>query len=80
MSNNTKFQESFNAALLDLLKDRGVDAVEVTGFDDRTVYEGFCETCSYEYTVVDIFYKDSDGRSKKDTYEGSFANLIQELS
>jgi len=67
--------------MLGMLKDQfGIDAVKVDSWDDRVSYEGYCETCSYETTVVDIDYVDSAGTLKMYTYNGNFSDLMNRLS
>lgn len=67
------------AALADFLRDREVDVREVLSYDEETKYGGYCETCAYEYVVLDIMYENSEGKTKYYTYNGSFAELIRSL-
>lgn len=76
---DTAFASTFYTALRDFLKSRDVDAVEVTYVDDRTEYGGYCETCEYTYTVIDIDYIDSNGNPRTHTYSGDLGELIREL-
>lgn len=71
--------EMLNGALLSFLNARGLNATEVTGFEEDTEYDGYCETCFYEYTVVRIQYTDSQGQHEY-TYRGYFSELIRELT
>jgi len=54
--------------------------VEVTSYDETYRYGGGCETCAFEYTVVEIYYTDEDGASKSFEYDGSFGTLISNLT
>jgi hypothetical protein len=76
-------QRTILDALTKFLMDQGVtDIVRVTSFQDRTEYGGFCDTCEYTYTVVDIYYDKIVAGSKPGvyTYDGSFADLILSLT
>lgn len=48
------FKESFYAAFLSILKEYGLDAVEVTNVKEETDSGGYCETCWYETQVVEV--------------------------
>lgn len=76
---STEFETVFYDALLGFLKSNGVEATAVTGFDDRTEWGGGCETCEYQYVVMDIYYTDNAGRFRTYTYDGGFSSLISEL-
>ena len=72
--------ESINEALTRFVKEVDKDCDTVTDFEDRTEYGGYCETCSYEYVVVDIYYTTVKGGRKTYTYDGTFSSLIRNLS
>lgn len=42
--------------------------------------DGYCPTCSYEYTVLVVEYVDAFGDEHKQTVSANFADLIKELS
>lgn len=73
-------EDAIKEAALGMLQGYGVDAVKVVDFTEEQRMDGFCETCYYEWTVVEIKYLDGSGNP--DTYEwsGDFADLIRELS
>lgn len=71
--------ENICNAFAQFLRDRDLDVVEVVDWEERTVYDGYCETCYYEYVVVDIEYRDSEGTVKTYTYDGTFSSLMREL-
>jgi hypothetical protein len=72
--------DSIKEAMVGLLVRYGKAATEVTSWEDRTEYGGYCETCSYEYVVVDINYVEAvTGKRQTYTYDGTFATLIWEL-
>lgn len=80
MANSTvTFEQMFHTSLAAFLRNQGIDAVRVTDTEDRTEYGGYCETCSYEYTVIDIYFIDSDDRRQKYTYSGDLGELMREL-
>lgn len=72
--------KAFSEAIAIDLRERGLDAVEVTDFEDETQSTGYCDTCYYEYAVVKITYKDSDGALKNYTISESFAEYIKYLT
>lgn len=56
-----------------------LDAVEVTNVDQATESGGYCDTCWYEYAVIEISYKDSSGKLRSHTYSGDLGEFIREL-
>ena len=77
------WKDEFRAALLKYVQDKllCIDAVEVTDFEDHTVDRGYCETCSYTITIVEITYRDKQSyRLRQVEYEGSFSELITALT
>lgn len=73
-------EERVRESMLGLLQRSGLPAVEVTSFEEDKRNDGYCETCYYEYTVVEIYYRDEDNKSKMYVYSGNFADLIRELT
>ncbi len=73
------FQEIFYDALAALLEKNGIANATVVNFDEVTEYGGYCETCAYEYTEVNIAYE-VDGVYGVYRYSGSFGELIRSLS
>ena len=78
---DTSFEKRFRAALNEYInRQNGVDSNRVMGYETDTVTDGYCETCWYERTVVEIYYIETDtGRSRIYTYDGDFGALIREL-
>jgi hypothetical protein len=76
----SELQKDIKRAILKMIVRSGVDAVEVTDWEDRTEHGGYCETCAYEYVVVDITYVDSEGARKTYVYDSSFSDLIASLT
>lgn len=67
-------------AALRMLRTYGVnDAIEVTSFEEATQSGGYCETCYYEETVVEITYITETGVVKLFTFYGTFSELINAL-
>lgn len=63
------------------LRLRGVtDVVRVTDVktDDRNA--GYCETCSYEYTVLVVTYVNAFAEERTHEETMDFAELVKELS
>jgi len=52
---------------------------EVLSWEERTVYDGYCETCSYESTLLEIECRDLEGKKVTRTYDGTFAELMRAL-
>lgn len=85
------FKDSFNTALINLINEYGdryahytspevvSPAVEIIDYDDDTRDDGYCETCYYEYTVLEITYKAEDGETRKFVYGEDFGGLIDTL-
>ena len=77
---NANTQAEFLYATLGYLGELGYDdAEEVLTVDERTKYEGGCNTCAYEYQVLDIRYRTTDGSSREVTVEGSLAEIMRGL-
>ncbi|QIS16446.1 hypothetical protein [Nocardia arthritidis] len=74
------YSDEFLKAVAEYLrKTECLDVKEVISFSDRTVDDGYCDTCRYEYAVIDIAYRDSNRSTKEFTYKGDFADLIRAL-
>lgn len=54
-------------------------AVEILDFREETVNDGYCETCWYEYTVVEIDFISQSGERGTFVYGDDFADLVKEL-
>lgn len=52
---------------------------EVQTWNEVTEWGGYCETCSYETTTVDIGYTTPDGTSLTYSYYGKFGELLEAL-
>lgn len=73
-------QAEFLYAALGYLGELGYDdAEEVLTVDERTKFEGGCNTCSYEYQVLDVRYRTTDGSSREVTVEGSLSEIMKGL-
>lgn len=73
-------REAFLYDMLGFLGERGYDdAEEVLSVDERTKYEGGCNTCSYEYQVLDVRYRMIDGDTRTVTVEGSLSEVLSGL-
>lgn len=75
-----KFSDQFKKALLSLVKAYSdPDAVEVIDFREDEESGGYCPTCAYTETVVDIDYRRATGHRRSHRYAGGFAELVREL-
>lgn len=77
----------FNEALLESMKAMINDnewitdkAAKVTAYEEVEKSTGYCETCYYEWTEVDILYVDTEGKERKYNYDGDFGDLIRTLT
>lgn len=75
-----KFSDQFKGALLVMVqKYSDLEAVEVLDFEEDTIEGGYCSTCSYTETVVDVEYRREKGHRRTWRYSGGFADLIRDL-
>lgn len=76
----TETREMFLYDMLGYLGERGYnDAEEVVSVDERTLFEGGCNTCSFEVQVLDIRYRTVKGGHRTVTLEDSLAGLMNGL-
>lgn len=71
------WQERMMTAMSKLVSERVGQTVTVARYEDRTVYSGGCESCYYEYAVVDFY--DVEGKVVY-TYSGTFLEFMDELT
>lgn len=77
---STALERSIYDALAGLLMRWGVPNVaKVTSFYEDT-YIGRCDTCEYTTIEMDISYTRIDGTTGSYTYDGSFSELLGQLS
>lgn len=58
-------------------KSVGESIDKVVCYDERIDYGGFCETCSYEDYVIDIYFTVNDSNDYyKYTFNGSMSDLL----
>ena len=76
------WKDGFYAALLQFTQSHlgYSDAVQVTDFNVTKEDRGYCETCSYTTTVVQITYRDRKGRHRQADWDGNFAELMGYLT
>lgn len=73
-------REAFLYDMLGVLGHLGYDdAEEVLTVDERTKFEGGCNTCSYEVHVLDVQYRMVDGDTRTVTVEGSLSEVLGSL-
>lgn len=66
--------------MLGYLGERGYDdAEEVISIEERTQYSGGCSTCSFEYQVLDVRYRTTNGEHKTVVVDGSLSSLLGSL-
>ena len=76
----TKFNEMLLSSMAQLLRTRGCDVVRVTAYEEVQRADGYCDTCYYEWTEMEIFYVDKNGVTQTYNYGGNFGDLIRELT
>lgn len=80
MNPTDPFQQRFHEALKQWLVRRNLDVETVIGYEDDSYVDGGCTTCgSWSVIEVLIKYIDSEGRSRRFEYEGSFSQILKEL-
>jgi hypothetical protein len=68
-------------AMLAMIRRKGCDAAQVTGYRERSYNIGYCETCSDLVTDVRIHYHKPDGTEAHYQVEYTgLAELIRELT
>lgn len=73
--------EGFKGFIAEVLREDGYKDVEVVlSAEERTESDGYCDTCYYEYTVLDIVYLDADGVCERMTVQYSFSEIMQRAS
>jgi len=73
-------REAFLYGMLGYLGERGYnDAEEVISIDERTAFGGGCDTCSFEYQVLDVRYRTIKGGYKTVEVEGSLSELLNAI-
>lgn len=74
------FQDSLKARLGEYIRESyKFDVVEVTDWEDETVYGGYCDTCAYETVQLKVHYIDSKGDKCSVLLYDSFAEIIRYL-
>lgn len=76
------FEERFLNALGELVsKETGDSGVEVTSYDTTITKEGFCDTCSYDVTIIEVYYtSDNRTRTTRWTFRGGLGELMRALT
>jgi len=77
------WKDRMNAGIGEYLRSIGVDAIEVTGYNEEVdVYSwGGCETCGPEKDFeLSIYYKDSTGKSRTYTYANTFTEFLNNIT
>ncbi len=73
-------REAFLYDMLGYLGERGYDdAEEVVSIDERTRYSGGCETCSFEYQVLEVQYRMVGGGHRTVEVDGSLGEILNSL-
>jgi hypothetical protein len=68
-----------HGAMADMLRRKGIDAVEVISYYENRYRVGNCDTCGYDTVDVVITYLDGNGNDHRYDYSGYFSDLINEL-
>lgn len=58
----------------------GVPIRRVVTYEETTVNGGYCETCSFEYVVVKVVFKSSEGKLCVYTIESTLWDLMRQLT
>lgn len=75
------FQDRFYAAVTEWMQAEFPEknVVAVTDIDQTTYRNGFCETCEWDETVLEISYTDASGNYKLYTWSGDMGELMRNL-
>ena len=85
MEKTVNLNTAINEAILAYLVDQKYipsDATEVVSWEDRTEGSGGCETCYFEWAVIDVQYRvaSAPDELRLFTYGGSFVDLIRVIT
>lgn len=75
--------EAIRNAMLRYLQDSGIDAYEVTGWEEvpQQPYGSYCDTCGPDGPEVSIAFREiSDSRIEYYTVYGTFGDFIERLT
>jgi len=72
-------EEAIKQAMKNMLVKSGYDVKSVLSYQDETESTGYCDSCYYEYAVVDINYITQDNVNRTYRYNGNFSDLINTL-
>jgi hypothetical protein len=75
-----KFDVSLLEAMLAMVKRKGVDAVAVPAYRERSYNIGYCVTCSEYVTEVRIYYVHRSGSPGHWDFSGDLGELIRALT
>lgn len=78
------FYKEYSPALLAQMKNFiehkiGAPIRKVYAYEEEHKYGGYCNTCVYEEYSVDIYFKNSDGRMCRYSYDGDMGEFIRTL-
>jgi len=78
---NRAMSKSMQTALQLYIEDlHGRKIRRVVGFEEKTKFGGGCNTCVFDYTEVDVYFKDWGGRLIKYSIGDTFDSLVLKLS
>jgi len=71
------YMDRLYEVIADFLRyEKDIDVQKVIRYDERQETEGYCNTCSYTYMVVNIYYHDQDANTNVFKFRGSLADLL----
>lgn len=75
------YKETMYEAIAEYLRQvQQLDVEKVVDFEEVEKSDGYCETCYYEWTEVDITFVDKAGATQKWNYYGSFAEFVRNIT
>lgn len=77
---NVQLRASLHEAMAQMLRKRGEDVTEVTGFEQYTYIGGYCDTCGYTELRVKITYTTRAGATEEYDFYGDLGELIRALT
>lgn len=76
-----KFEEKFNALVAKYLQNScpGLNVDKVVSVTSSTEQGGFCDTCAYEYSALEVAYLDISGKKKRVEIAENFMDFMESL-
>lgn len=74
------WEASFREALVEVMRSWHMRVKDVIAWEEKRKSDGYCDTCYFEYTEVDITYIDTDDQVQLYSWSGDFGELMRAMS